>query len=111
MMLPIVPSLSFLSPFSLPLSLSSPLYETRRNPNLSNKGLGTSVASGTMSLKQAFLIGGCAEFLGAVLLGTNVTRTIQNVFPSIFLSFLSFLSFLLPPILVHALIMLVGQKI
>lgn len=40
--------------------------------------MGTCVGSGSISLKQAIIIAGIFEFLGAVLVGSHVTQTIQG---------------------------------
>jgi PiT family inorganic phosphate transporter len=40
--------------------------------------MGTSIGSGAITLKQALLIAAVLEFLGAFLLGSNVSETIQN---------------------------------
>ena len=48
--------------------------------------MGTSVGSGALSLKQAVLVAGLLEFLGAFLLGSHVTETVRNgiIDPAIF---------------------------
>ncbi len=48
--------------------------------------MGTSVGSGALSLRKAILVAGIFEFLGAVLIGIHVTKTVQNgiVDPSLF---------------------------
>ncbi len=40
--------------------------------------MGTSVGSGTLNIKQAALIAGVMNFLGALLVGTHVTNTIRK---------------------------------
>jgi PiT family inorganic phosphate transporter len=50
--------------------------------------MGTSVGSGAVSFRQAVVLAGICEFLGAVLVGGHVTQTIRNgiVDPSVFTS-------------------------
>jgi PiT family inorganic phosphate transporter len=55
--------------------------------------MGTSVGSGAVSFKQAMVLAGICEFLGAVLVGGHVTQTIRNgiVDPAVFASDLNVL--------------------